>query len=236
MAQDPVVGLVVTFLTIPATDFYLPKLLAQSTDPNLEPYTSSSIDLGSHSVMGMNMAFSLKDATITGITNVQIKKNGGKPDIQIAGNQVTFTATRPNTEAPPAGVPTEITINSGFEVVVPAPNSKSQTLTGSAVVTVKDADILGVFDATSEDGSPSKAVITFRSLEIDGPATPENINIIVQLDSAFEAFINQVGNSPQVLEKIANNINSQLRSISVLNALSKAGTDAARAAVKQMPG
>ena len=134
MSQDPVVSLIITFLTTPATDFYLPKMLAKSKDPSLEPYTTSSIDLGSQNIMGLNMKLALKNVGITGITNVQIKKIGGKPDIQVVGEQVTFTAVRPNTEAPPPGVPTVITFNSDFEVVVPDPNGKSQTLTGKATV------------------------------------------------------------------------------------------------------
>jgi hypothetical protein len=72
MPQDPVVALLIALLTTPGSDFYLSTLLGSSTNPKLEPYQTSSLDLGSQSLPVGSIDITLTDVSIAGISNCQI--------------------------------------------------------------------------------------------------------------------------------------------------------------------
>ncbi len=229
---DPLVLWIVSALTTPTTDLYLWKMIQKSEDPTLEPYTAARLDLGSQEIVGVPSHFALTDAKVVGISNVEIPKPGGKPAVDVTGSTVKFTAERPNTESPPPGIPAKLRGTAGFEVTPQG----DPPIEGTAAVTVDRANLAGIFDASSATGEVDDTVtLEFSSLALKADTGP-NIKITIDLQSAFRSFINSVMNKPTIQNKILAALNQELRSRSVLDAASSAGTEAARAAVNQLIG
>ncbi len=230
--NDPIINWIISALTTPETDIYLWKLIQQSKDPDLEPFTSPRLDLGKHPVLGQDWAFALTDVKVDGISNVEIPKPGGKPDVEVTGSTVLFTAVRPNTESPPPGVPASLLANSGLEITPPG----DRPIPGKSSVTVDKAKLIGVFDATSDTGQvDATVVLKFTSLAIEAQ-TGANITTTIDIDSVFKGFINKVMNKPDTQLKILAELSKQLQSKQVLDGVSSAATKAARDAIKKLVG
>jgi len=232
MNNDPIVQLLIVFLTTPQTDFYLPKLLQKSSNPTLEPYQSSSLNLGTASLIGTDTSIALSDLMIKGISNIQIEKHNGKPRIDVQGSKVTFYAQRPNTESPTPGLPVNMIIDANFSLT---PAGQSALPQGKIHIEIVQAEITGIFNVSSENGNADQAVTTFTSLTINAATNASNIIITITLDSFFKDMINQVFASDNVLAKLLAAINSKINTPDALAAVSQAGTQAARAALKNSP-
>ena len=233
MATDPIIQLLIQFLTKPQSDFYLSKVLMKMDDPKLEPFTFVNLDLGTQTILGLNFRFNLPVGSISGIPNLQIEKEGGVPRIIVDGNNVKFWAEHPNTEAPPPGVPDVLTMESDFVVT---PEGEPPLPQGHIQVLVNDFKLIGDFEATSPDGKPENVVIAFNSFLVEAAATSDNIKIKLTLDSTFTPFINQILNSPAVLQRIVDGVKGKVNSPDILRSISEAGTQAARSALKQIGG
>ncbi|VAW70653.1 hypothetical protein MNBD_GAMMA09-3632 [hydrothermal vent metagenome] len=227
MSDDPLIELLILYLTTPSSNFYLSKLIQQSSSPVLEPLSIDNISLGNQSILGVKLSLKLQNAEVAGLSSIQIKETAGKPDIQVNGNRVTFEAQHPNTQSPPIGVPPILTINSGF-IVTP---ESGPEITGTIVITVNAFSIQGVFSAASSDGHADKVIIDFKSLDMNTQATPDNININLKIHSAFSSFINQILKQPPILEKIVDGIKNKLNAENVLSSISQQATKAARSAL-----
>lgn len=230
MSEDPVVKLLIVFLTTPSSNFYLSKLIGQSTSPKLEPLAAGNIALGTQDIMGVGFDMSLSNVVITGLSSIQVAKSGGAPAISINGDMVSFTAEHPNTEAPPPGVPPLLTLTGDFLASAAGTN-----LQGTFEVTVADLTIDGVFRATSSNGQPSGVNVDFQSLALSVPATTDNVKITLGLNSSFTLFINKLLNSPAIISKIMTAVKGELNTPSILNGLSQAATQGARAALANSP-
>ncbi|GAB5447536.1 hypothetical protein [Gymnodinialimonas sp.] len=230
MAEDPVVKLLIVFLTTPSSNFYLSKLLGQSTSPKLEPLAAGNISLGSQPVAGIPFDMSLSNVVITGLSSIQVAKSGGAPEISVSGSRVAFTAEHPNTEAPPPGVPSQLTLEGNFKA-----SGAGTKLDGTFKVTVADLTIKGAFDATSSNGQASGVVVDFKSLDLNVPATTQNVKITLGLNSNFTAFINEILNTPDIIAQIMGAVKSELSSPTILSGLSQAATQGARSALADSP-
>lgn len=226
--------LLILYLTTPQTDFYLSKIIKKSKDPTLEPYDITQLNVGSPSILGQPIDIAFKSVNIQGLSNIQIAKKDGKPDIQVAGDVVTFHAVRPNTEAPPAGVPTALTVNAQLELTA---NQQPSPLV-PVVVTIDHGKLNGVFSATGDAAKADSVEITFTSASVTARESPDNIHFDL---SHFESFLRPQVESylkqKSTLKTLVDKMNAELAKPSVLASLSKSGTEAARGALKQMaPG
>ncbi|WP_263081075.1 hypothetical protein [Endozoicomonas sp. Mp262] len=225
--------ILIVYLTTPASDFYLSKMLAKSKDPSLEPFNASNVDAGSIDFYGQTIDVKLQDLSIAGLTNIQIEKKDGKPRIDINGDLVTFIANRPNTEAPPQGIPEKLIASGQLLIVAGGENSPLVPVT----ITVNTGQLTGTFSATGEPTQPDSVNIKFTNLTITTDATPENIVVdLSQLDSVFKPQIEELLKKPETLADLVGKLNDQVGTSSVLDAVSNAGTQAAQQALKSFVG
>ncbi|WP_424101155.1 hypothetical protein [Moorena producens] len=225
--------ILILYLTMPASDFYLSKMLAKSTNPSLEPFKADKVDVASLSFFGQTIDIKLQDFSIAGLTNIQIEKENGQPKIEISGDTVTFVATLPNTEAPPAGVPTKLTAQGNLLMIAGGEASPLVPIT----ITVTSGQLQGTFTATGDPSQSNTVSITFTNLDITTEATSSNIVVdLSQLDSIFKPQVEELLQKPSTLEDLVKELNKQVNQQSVLAAVSSAGTQAAQDALKSFTG
>lgn len=226
--------ILIVYLTTPASDFYLSKMLAKSKDPSLEPFQASDVDAGSLDFFGQTIDVKLKNLSIAGLTNIQIEKDSdGKPNITINGDQVVFVADRPNTEAPPAGVPTKLTATGEIVIVAGGEDSPAVPVT----ITVDTGQLTGTFDATGDPSTPDSVNIKFTALSITTEANSSNIVVdLSKLNSVFKPQVEELLQKPSTLTDLVQKLNDQVNTSSVLSAVSTAGTQAAQQALKSVMG
>lgn len=225
--------LLIIYLTLPASDFYITKLIRKSENPVLEPFTLSDLNAGTISIFGQNIGVVLKNISVAGLSNIQVAKTGNKPQItENPDGSITFVAVRPNTEAPPAGVPTDLTINT--TIYLDAQGVPSPPI--PAVVTVHSATLTGTFRSSGDVTVPSSVTVRFTSLVLKAPTGSENVGITLNVDSVFKPQVMQLLQQPSTQQDILNEINNKLNAADVLNAVSNAATQGAQNALKNMPG
>ena len=226
--------ILIVYLTTPASDFYLSKMLAKSKDPSLEPFKASDVNAGSLDFFGQTIGIRLTNLSIAGLTNIQIEKDsGGKANITINGEQVTFVADRPNTEAPPVGVPSKLTATGEIIIVAGGEDSPAVPVT----ITVNTGQLTGTFDATGDPTNPGSVNIQFTSLGISTEADASNIVVdLSKLDSVFKPQVEELLQKPSTLADLVEKLNDQVNASSVLAAVSTAGTQAAQQALNSVMG
>ena len=225
--------ILIVYLTMPASDFYLSKMLAKSTNPSLEPFKADKVDAGSFSFFGQTVDIKLQDFSIAGLTNIQIEKENGQPKIEINGDTVTFVATLPNTEAPPADVPTKLTAQGNLLIIAGGEASPLVPIT----ITVNSGQLKGTFSATGDPSQIDSVKINFTNLDITTETTSSNIVVdLSQLDSMFKPQVENLLQKPSTLEDLVQELNKQINEQSVLAAVSSAGTQAAQQALKSFSG
>jgi hypothetical protein len=240
MAND-FAKLLITYLTKPKSDFYLSKLIKKIDNPKLEPYHAEELGLGTFNSPDMNFELKLANVNITGLSNIQIKKNANPPpnnvEIKISGSTVTFSADRPNTEAPPAGIPTELLFN-GDLLLIPLDEAdddgEGPIDCGKVDVVIKNAEIVGTFDATSANDTIEQAQIVFSSLLLKDALAEGNIKITLNSKDIIAGIINGVINKPAAHKKLVEVINDKLKDPAVLKALNDGATSAARTALASL--
>lgn len=226
-ANDQIIPILIKLLTEPASDFYLSKIITGSKNPTVEPFKTSSLNLGSQTIIGETMNFSLENIDIQGFSNIQVVKKGGKPEISVNGNEVTFTAVTPNTEAPPPNIPRELTLTTRIKITP----QDTPAFGGNLTIKVKTATIIGKFATSSVDGTTQTAIINFNSLQVNTATNGSNIDIDLQMSSPFTSFIESILKQPVILNQIISGINSTINHSNVLNAISQYATTAARNAL-----
>jgi hypothetical protein len=229
MATNPFAQLLILYLTTPSSDFYLSKLVKNATNPTIEPFSTSNIDLGSQTILGVTMALSLQNVVIQGLSSVQVAIQGGQPEVTVNGNDVHFVAQTPNTQAPPPGIPSQLTLT-GVLLVVP---SGTPQFSGNLTVTNQATTVTGDFTATSQDGTAQTVNISFSSITLGAAATTSNMSIQLKMDNPLSSFINSLLNQPPILQKIVSAVEGEVSQASVLSALSAYATQAARSALGQ---
>lgn len=224
-------NLLVLYLTTPATDFYVTKIIQKSSNPTLEPFNTNNIDLGSFSVMGSALSVSLESLSIRGLSNIQIAKENSKPKITINGDQITFYAVRPNTEAPPTGIPPNLIINTQIKITSDGDASPLVPI----VITVLNGNLVGVFNASGDASIPDTVRIKFTIATVQADATPANITFdLSQLDSFTKPMIEGYLNQTSTLTMLIQKLNGELASQSVLNSLSQGATQAAQSTLQSI--
>jgi hypothetical protein len=229
MSSNPFIDLLILYLTTPSSDFYLSKLIGGSKNPTLEPFTAAEVSLGTQTIAGISMALSLQNLIIQGISNVQVQKNNGVPVITVNGNNVSFAAQTPNTEAPPPNVPGALTLTALLNIVP----SSTPPFSGYLTVTINQSTLLGNFTATSNDGTPQQVVVNFSQLTFNAAAAPSNMTVTLVMSNPLAPFINSILNQPAVLQKIISGVQGELSQANVLQALSQFATQAARTVLSE---
>jgi hypothetical protein len=227
--------ILIVYLTMPESDFYLSKMLAKSTNPSLEPFQATNVDVASLSFFGQTIDIKLQDFSIAGLTNIQIEQESGKPKIEINGDTVTFVATLPNTEAPPVGVPTKLTAQGNLLIVAGGEASPLVPIT----ITVNSGQLKGSFSATGDPSQPNSVNITFTKLDITTEATSSNIVVdLSQLNSMFKPQVEELLKKSPTLQNLVQELNRQVNDApsSVLASVSSAATQAAQQALKSFSG
>lgn len=220
--------ILVNYLITPGSEFYLSTILYDPDGGSLDPLTISSIDLGTFTVEGVPIGISLSAVTVAGLSNVQVIMNGGQPDVTIDGSTVTFNATLPNQQTGyqrPAGVPATLQMNGTLNVTIGGEIMPPGTIT-AAVDTI--SDVKAVWTLTDEN---KLITITFSSAGVTADETTSNMDITVVIQSVFAPTINQILNTPDVYDKILQQLNDQLAQPGVLEQLSQTATTAARKAL-----
>lgn len=223
--------LLILYLTTPSSNFYLPKILGGAKDPTLEPYRIDRLSAGSVTVLDQELDIALEQVDIRGISNVQIAKTDNQARVDVVGNTVTFHAVRPNTEAPPANVPTELVIDAQLEITAGGAPSPAVPVT----VTIECATLTGAFTATGDPARSETIDITFTSAVVAATATSENIQFdLSQFDSFLRPQVESYLKEASTLASLIDRVNAELAKPSILAALGKSGTDAARSALGQL--
>jgi hypothetical protein len=220
--------LLILYLTTPSSDFYIPKIIANTKDPTLEPYRLKQVSIGSVDVLGQSIGITLLQVDIRGISNVQIARSNGQPRIDVDGDTVTFHAVRPNREAPPANIPAELTIDAQLQLTVAG--EKSPTIPITCIV--RDATITGVFLATGDPAQAQTVNISFSSATVASPANADNIRFdLSRLESFLKPQIESYLKAERTLTDLINRVNGELAKPEILKAVSKSATDAVRSAL-----
>ncbi|MDJ0676706.1 MAG: hypothetical protein QNJ36_15230 [Calothrix sp. MO_167.B42] len=221
--------ILIVYLTVPASDFYLTKMLAKSTNPSLEPFKAGKVDVGSLSFFGQKINIKLQDFSIAGLTNIQIEKENGQPKVEISGDTVTFVATFPNTEASPANVPTKLTAQGNLLIIA---GGEASPLVPIKIM-VNGGQLKGTFSATGNPKQIDSVNIKFTNLNMTTETNSSNIVMdLSQLDSMFKPQVEEILKKPSTLEDLVQNLNQQVNEQSVLAAVSSAGTQSAQQALK----
>lgn len=225
--------ILIVYLTTPESDFYLSKMLAKSTNPSLEPFKATNLDVASLSFFGQTIDIKLQDFSIAGLTNIQIEKENGQPKIEINGDVVTFIATFPNTEAPPVGVPRKLTAQGNLLIIAGGDSSPLVPI----AITVSSGQLKGTFSATGDSNQPNSVNITFTKLDITTETTPSNIVVdLSQLNSMFKPQVEEILTKSSTLQNLVQELNRQVNTPSVLVAVSSAGTQAAQETLQSLIG
>lgn len=233
MASEATIKLLIIYLTKPQTAFYLSKIILKADSPRLEPYQAAGLDLGELEVAGLRVGVKLANINIQGMSNIQIKKEGVNPAISLNGSEVTFYADRPNTEAPPAGIPQLMIFDADLLLFKASGEPLDK---GQLHVEIKNAELAGVFNATSADGKAATVNIEFTKLVLQKALDqPGNITAVLNIKSFIKQALNKIINKQSTLQKLVDGLNDKLQDPGILQAISKGATDAAREALRLFP-
>lgn len=191
------------------SSWYLPRILCNLEQPQLDPLTVASIGLPDLTVAGLTFtSVTLTDVVLRGLTNLQTPSD----QIVFSDAGVTFTAHLGALADPPP-----VPCACGGQIPPPpatataqfAMTTMGQPLTGSLSVTVSDGLLAGQADAIGAD--VSQLVVTVASLVVQMPDL-SGLVIAVDIDSAFKDLVNSVLNQPGPQQAILDALNQQLAS------------------------
>lgn len=233
MSDNPLVDAIENILLVPSSDFYLPKILYDPGGNALDPRTIDQLDLGTISVLGLQLGVGVRNFSVHGLSNVQVIMDAdGNPDIQVDGDTVTFHAQLPNTNPAyqrPPSVPNQVQASGELDITIGAQKMPPGTL---SITMQTVADLTGVFTATeSQGGNLATLEIGFTQLSVNPVLSPGNLVITIDLDTSFAPTINYVLNQPANQATLLQQVNQKLASPDVLQGLSQVATQQARAAL-----
>jgi hypothetical protein len=221
----------------PDSDYYLPKTIYGFTNPELEPFQADTISLGAQSYSGLDFqSVDLNSVTMTGLSNAAAppgEMNFPEPN---ANATLYFSTLNP---------PPVVTIEKDGSTVseqVPAP---PMTITGQFAMTPQGEPqpLTGGFNVTVNRSSLAAAaafsgdviddlVITFTQMKLS--AASSDINVSVDIDSAFKQIVNQLLNQDSVKQTFVAGLNNV--ATQKLGLISKTATDNVKQLVKSRLG
>lgn len=205
-----------TGMSDPNSKVYIPKILLETTNPSLNPYTMSSMDLGKQDIMGIKLDIKLTDLTISGIPNVTTSTpNGGH--FTLTGLDVDFLAQFCKLNPPPNGVGNTLIFACDFTL-----SFTGNSLTGSLIVAFNQAALGGTLTISGDQ--LENIELTINSLTSSVPSTIV-VNPIIKFDEsggafwakAFEGFLKKI----TTINMIVSKVNDALNTTSEKNQLSK---------------
>lgn len=152
-------------LSDPASKVYLPGIILSTSNPSLNPYTVSSLDLGSQSFgSGITVDVSLSNMSITGLANITVAAGAGG-SLQLTGLNIALVSQFCKLSPPPPGVSSTIALNTRFTLS----SQVAGSISGSFSVTLNAAALNAALMLSGN--SLTDIVITLTSLAVSVPAT-----------------------------------------------------------------
>ncbi len=227
MSNNALTNLLVIYLTTPETDFYLSKMIGQNKD--LNPLkTSQEINIGTFEFFNQKITPILHGVNVKGLDNIQIAKKDGKPDVEVSGGTVSFTAVRPNTGYPPKGATASLVVST--TLVLDAGGNASPPV--AIKINVANGNLLGTFETSGDPSTPSSVGIKFTSLSVAAETTPKNIVVdLSQLKSVFRQSAEAFLKKESTLKTLVEQLNKELTKPEILASVSQAGTKAAQSSL-----
>lgn len=196
-----------TGMSDPNSKVYIPKILMETTDPSLNPYKMSSLDLGKQSIMGVELNVELTDLAISGIPNITTSTTLGG-HFTLTDLDVDFLAQFCKLNPPPKGVDTKLVFASKFTISFPG-----NSLKGSLTVDFNESALGGKL--TISGNQLEDIVLTINSLEASVPQTI-TVNPVIKFDEsggafwakAFEGFLKKISTINMIVSQINDALNT----------------------------
>ncbi len=201
-------------LNNPASEFYLPKVLVNIDDPRLEPFHIDRIDLPDQRIMGMPFTnIQLQGINFVGVANIASESDEAHfNEIEVDGEiRSSFQGVVL------IGAEAAKLDGSGGRTIPPPPvrGNGNFTLTPIGMAALTGSFTLSLqatrvrFEMVTGGRNVDELSIILTSLSID--IEPNNMTITLNIDSAFEAIINQAINTPDIKRDMIGQINDALQ-------------------------
>jgi hypothetical protein len=219
-----------TGLADPNSKVYLPQVLLQTSNPSLNPYTMSSLNLGSQNIGGVQINVLLTNVVIGGIPNVTVAQNQGGV-FTLVGLNATMTTQFGLLSPPPPGVATTLSFAADFTLSFPG-----NQLTGSLSISISQAALTALMVISGDQ--LLNIVITLNSLVSAVPATAI-ITPVVTFNPASDFWSTLFQNflkKQSTVTTIVGQINQQISAPSLLASLSSELTTVLQNAIQKQIG
>jgi hypothetical protein len=199
-------------LNDPTSTYYLPRVIYNSTDPQLEPFQIERIALGNQTYEGIELEnLQFTQIQITGLSNIR-----APADQLIFKTEVVDAALALSTLNPPP----QVTINrNGSSMIEQVPNppltivgqfsmnivGSSDSLGGSFTMKINGANVFA--SATSSGEELDELRIDFQKLQLAAPLNAASIDVAI--DSAFKDIVNQILNQDPTKSKALQGVNDK---------------------------
>ncbi|HEY3364152.1 MAG TPA: hypothetical protein VGK74_03735 [Symbiobacteriaceae bacterium] len=223
----------------PASQFYLPAVVAGNSDPGLEPFHIDSVGLGDQAFGTLRfLNMQLQQVVLAGSSNI-----AAPPDQLSIAESVLDATLLVSTLAPPpqvsvlrGGVQTvwqvpaaPLLITGQFTVVLPGapkdPSGAPKPLGGAFTLQVKTSQVLTTLAATGDDLDALN--LTFHKLVL--AIAPSDITVDVNIASVFRDVVNKLMNQDVIKQKVLDGLNAKLAGN--LDSISRTATSGARKAI-----
>ncbi len=204
-------------LNAPTSNYYIPTILKNNSNPQLEPLSTSSIDLGSQTIAGLPWAPNVfSNILITGLSN-----NIATPsDIVFSILNVSIKTTQGQLNPPPAGVPAPpLNINGNFSCTPQG----GDPITGTFLVTVSSSNL--AITCVASGDKVENLNISISSLQLIVNPSQMNITLSFTDGSPFTSFVNKFLGSDSIKNTVISKLNGELASASTLNNISSQVTN-----------
>ncbi|PSJ30119.1 hypothetical protein B7P34_03745 [Streptosporangium nondiastaticum] len=161
--------------------FYPPTVVESSSDPNLDPLSIDTIDLGDHQVMGVPVNFTLNDVSISGIADVLVPAE----DASLVAEGVDATLRFGRIAQAP------ITVKAS---VVATFTKSGDKLNGTMTTTAEQPSVALGLSFSGPDADD--LTIGLRSLTVD--ADPARLDINVHVDGLPDDALHQILNTSEI--------------------------------------
>ncbi|NEP55877.1 MAG: hypothetical protein F6K31_02490 [Symploca sp. SIO2G7] len=206
-------------LNDPDGDYYLPKMVKSSSNPQLEPYVGGTIELEDIEIPDLDTLREIKieNPNIVGFSNIQA------PVEQLVLSSDRISGTLKFSSLPPTKYPSPLEIKGDFSF---KPDKALGTISGSITITVKQSTIALSMKTSGE--KLKELEITFDELSFNVDVS--NIEIKIETgDSVFDKIVNSFFKKAEdVKQMILDKLNNYLSDADTLEEVSQGATEAAR--------
>lgn len=192
----------------PDSRIYLPKILTDTQNPSLNPYTMATLDLGKQTLGGVPIDILLTNLVIEGIPNVSVKAQDGG-SFAFTGLNAAIVGQFCRLSPPPPNVNPKLAMSAKFTL-----SFTGNQLTGNLIITIDQASL----DANMllSGDQLINIVTTVNSLKAGVPDTA-TITPKVTFDGGggdfwatlFSNFIKKKSTVDAIVSRVNDELNSQ---------------------------